>query len=75
MGEIPPALFCGGNHMGFVVDYVRKIKEGISIGHKLPRFGNAREEFQYLFTTNMVRIYSNRNRIYKKRKRKKSKTL
>ena len=31
--------------MGFMVDYVRKIKDGIAIGHKLPRFGNVREEF------------------------------
>ena len=31
--------------MGFAIDYVRKIKEGIAVGHKVPRYANIREEF------------------------------
>ena len=31
--------------MGFMVDYVRKIKDGIAIVHKIARYGNIREEF------------------------------
>ena len=31
--------------MGFVADYVRKIKDGIAVAHKSLRFGNVREEF------------------------------
>ena len=31
--------------MGFMVDYARKIKDGIAVVHKLPRFRNVMEEF------------------------------
>ena len=31
--------------MGFMVDYVRKIKDGIIIGHKITRLKNVCDEF------------------------------